>query len=25
MGLPKQVDCHDVFTTDFLTKVEMPN
>ena len=24
MGLPKQVDCQDVFTTEFLTKVEMP-
>lgn len=25
MGLPKEVACEDVFTTDFLTKVEMPN
>ena len=24
MGLPKQVECKDTFTTDFLTKVEMP-
>jgi NitT/TauT family transport system substrate-binding protein len=24
MGLPKKVDCKDVFTTDFLTKVDMP-
>ena len=24
MGLPKKVECKDVFTTDFLTKVEMP-
>ena len=24
MGLPKKVECRDVFTTDFLTKVEMP-
>ncbi len=24
MGLPKKVECDDVFTMDFLTKVEMP-
>ena len=24
MGLPKKVECKNVFTTDFLTKVEMP-
>ena len=24
MGLPKHVDCKDTFTTDFLTKVDMP-
>jgi NitT/TauT family transport system substrate-binding protein len=24
MGLPSQVECKDVFTTEFLTKVEMP-
>jgi NitT/TauT family transport system substrate-binding protein len=24
MGLPKKVDCKDVYTTDFYTKVEMP-
>jgi len=24
MGLPKKVDCKDVYTTDFFTKVEMP-
>lgn len=24
MGLPKEVNCQDVFTTEFLTKVEMP-
>lgn len=24
MGLPKTVNCQDVFTTDFLTKVDMP-
>lgn len=24
MGLPKKVECHDVFTTEFLSKVEMP-
>ncbi len=24
MGLPKKVECKDVFTTDFLTKVDMP-
>lgn len=24
MGLPKQVECKDTFTTDFLTKVDMP-
>jgi NitT/TauT family transport system substrate-binding protein len=24
MGLPKKVDCHDVYTTKFLPKVEMP-
>lgn len=25
MGLPENVDCKDVFTTEYLTKVEMPN
>jgi NitT/TauT family transport system substrate-binding protein len=24
MGLPKEVNCQDIFTTEFLTKVEMP-
>lgn len=24
MGLPKKVDCNDIYTNDFLTKVEMP-
>ena len=24
MGLPKKVDCKDVYTTDFYTKVAMP-
>ncbi len=24
MGLPKKVDCKDVYTKDFYTKVEMP-
>jgi NitT/TauT family transport system substrate-binding protein len=24
MGLPKKVECKDVYTTDFFTKVEMP-
>ena len=24
MGLPKKVECKDVFSTEFLTKVEMP-
>lgn len=24
MGLPKEVNCADIFTTEFLTKVEMP-
>ena len=24
MGLPKKVDCKEVYTTDFFTKVEMP-
>jgi NitT/TauT family transport system substrate-binding protein len=25
MGLPQQVDCKDVFTTEYLTKIEMPD
>jgi len=24
MGLPKKVDCKDVYTKDFYTKVDMP-
>ena len=24
MGLPKKVECKDVYSTEFLTKVEMP-
>jgi len=25
MGLPKEVDCKDVYTLDFLPKVDMPS
>lgn len=25
MGLPKEVSCQEVFTTEFLTKIDMPN